>query len=228
MNDPYPFGNFYSENSEDYVPFAAYEIIDSQIRLLAAMAYGEASAENDADEIFAIASVLVRQRDARGYSDMEASAKGERSFSFVVSDGNKRYQALMKSTDEEIARDASMQEAIKAARNALRYGPDKSNGAYFWDGADIKVNYDHHAKVKRGITFADPKHDIYGIKASKKLVIKYKYTKAKNKLTGQVNIKKEEVGRYDHIYESTAGIGGTVFWKFSQDYINVTGAKPYK
>jgi hypothetical protein len=228
MNDPYPFGDLHSDDSAGYVFPTTSSAIDSQTKQLAAMAYGEASTKNDSNEMMAIASVLVRQRDARGYSDMEAFVKGERSFSFVASDGNKRYRALMKASDDEIARDAGMREAVEAARNALRYGPDKSNGAYFWDGADIKVNYTHHAKVKRGIKFIDPKHDIYGIKESKTLIIKYKYIKVKNMKSGKVTVKKEEVGRYDHIYESTAGIGGTIFWKFGRDYLNATHAKPYK
>ncbi|RDS80030.1 hypothetical protein DWU99_20390 [Dyella psychrodurans] len=202
--------------------------IDAQTRQLAAMAYGEASTQNNSDEMMALASVLVRQRDARGYSDIATFASKERSFSYVVSDGNVRYQALMKASDKEIANNMGMQAAIAAAKNALNGGPDKSNGAYFWDGADIKTNYAHHAKVKRGIKITNPSHNIYGISDSTKLVIQYRYVKTKNKKTGKIAIKQEEIGRYDHLYESTAGIGGTIFWKFGQAYLNATHAKVYK
>jgi hypothetical protein len=207
---------------------AAAQPLDAQTRLLAAMAYGESSLQDNTDEMMAIASVLVRQRDARGYSDMATFTRNDSTFSFVVSDGNARYSALMKAKDDKIAKTPGMQAAISAARNALAGGPDKSNGAYFWDGADIKTNYAHHFKVKQGIKITDPSHNIYNIQDSTHLVILYKTTKIKNKKTHQVTVKKEEVGRYDHIYDSTSAYGGTIFWKFSQDYLDVTHAKEYK
>ncbi|MGE8166531.1 hypothetical protein ACQKRQ_41100 [Paraburkholderia sp. NPDC080076] len=207
---------------------AAAQPIDAQTRQLAAMAYGEASLQDNADEMMAIASVLKRQRDARGYSDMATFVNNEPTFSFVVSDGNARYNGLMKATNDKIASNPAMQAAIAAARNALAGGPDKSNGAYFWDGADIKTNYSHHFKVRQGIKIADPSHNIYDIKDSTHLVILYKITKIKNKKTHKVTIKKEEIGRYDHVYDSTAGVGGTIFWKFDRQYIDTTGAKEYK
>lgn len=207
---------------------AAPPPIDAQTRLLAAMAYGEASSQDNADEMMAIASVLKRQRDARGYSDMARFVRNEPTFSFVVSDGNARYNKLMKATNDKIASEPAMQAAIAAARNALADGPDKSNGAYFWDGADIKTNYSDHFKVRHGIKITDASHNIYNIKDSVRLVILYKTTKIKNKKTHAVTVKKEEIGRYDHVYDSTAGLGGTIFWKFNQQYIDTTGAKEYK
>jgi hypothetical protein len=90
--------------------------------------------------MMALASVLVRQRDARGYSDMATFTKSEPSLSFSVSDGNKRYHALMNTSDEKIAKSPGMQAAVNAARNAFAGGPDKSNRAYFLDDADIKTN----------------------------------------------------------------------------------------
>jgi hypothetical protein len=202
--------------------------IDAQTKQLAAMAYGEASVQNNADEMMAIASVLVRQRDARGYSDIATFAKGEKAFSFVVGDGNQRYSALMKATDEQIAKNPAMQAAIEAARNALAGGPDKSNGAYFWDGADIKSNYEKHFKVRYGIRITDPSHNIYDIKDSTYVGIAYKTIKTKNKKTGKIVVKKEEISRYDHTYDSTAGIGGTIFWKYNQQYLDTTRGKVYK
>lgn len=204
------------------------DAIDGQTRQLAAMAYGEASTNNDNDEMFAIASVLVRQRNARGYSDIGAFVSSEPTFAFAVSDGNDRYSALMKATEKEIEKNSGMKVAIEAARNAMKGGPDKSNGAYFWDGADIKSTYKHHFKVKQGIKFTDPAHNIYDIKESTKLVIKYKITNISIGKTKHIKAKKEEVGRYDHVYESTAAYGGTIFWKFGRDYLTVTHAKEFK
>ncbi|TDG06240.1 hypothetical protein E1N52_22035 [Paraburkholderia guartelaensis] len=201
------------------------ETLDAQTRQLAAMAYGEASPDNDSDEMFGLASVLVRQRDARGYSDIGTFASSERSFSFVVSDGNLRYTKLMKATDAQIDKDKGMKIAIAAARNALAYGVDKSNGAYFWDGADIKSHYSTHPKVAVGIKFIDPSHNIYNIKESTKLVIKYKFIK--KKAAGKITIEKTELYRYDHVYESTAAHGGTIFWKFNPDYVKFTRSKEY-
>lgn len=204
------------------------DTLDKQTRQLAGMAYGEASPKDNADEMFAIASILVRQRDARGYKDMKTFTLGEPSFSYVVSDHNKRYHKLINATTKEIEKNYGMKTAVEAARNALNGGPDKSNGAYFWDGADIKSHYETHSKVKHGIKFSDASHNIYGLKESIKIVIKYKNTKKKNIKTGQITILKEEIGRYDHVYESTAACGGTIFWKISKNYIDVMHAKEYK
>ncbi|MGP8475701.1 hypothetical protein [Burkholderia diffusa] len=207
---------------------AAAQPIDAQTKQLAAMAYGEASLQNNSDEMMAIASVLVRQRDARGYSDMATFTKNDPTFSFVVGDGNARYNNMMKATDDQIGKNPAMQAAINAARNALAGGPDKSNGAYFWDGADIKTNYDRHFKVRHGIKITDPSHNIYDIKDSTKLVILYKITKKKNKKTKKVETEKVETGRYDHVYDSTAGVGGTIFWKYNQQYLDVTRGSEYR
>jgi hypothetical protein len=230
MNDPYPFGGFHSNDSTDYISSAPSktDTLDAETRQLAAMAYGEASIQNNSDEMMALASVLVRQRDARGYSDIGTFAKNERTFSYVVSDNNQRYQALMKASEKELAHNVGMQQAIEAARNALNYGPDRSNGAYFWDGADIKTNYANHPKVLIGVKITDPSHNVYGIKDSTNLMILYRRIKVRHKKEGKVSVKKEEYARYDHVYESTAGIGGTIFWKFGKEYLTATHAKPYK
>lgn len=200
----------------------------SETRQLAAIAYGESSPKDDQDEMFALASVLVRQRDARGYKDIMSFARKEKTFAFAVSDGNRRYADMMKASEKDIELHPGMKMAILAATNALEGGEDKSNGAYFWDGADIKANYKHHFKVRRGIKFTDPSHNIYGIQESTKVVIKYKTTKVKNTSTGKVSMTRVEVGRYDHQYDSTAAYGGTIFWKFNSQFLEVTHGWEYK
>lgn len=200
--------------------------IDAETKLLASMAYGESSAQNVADEMSALASVLVRQRNARGYTSMADFTKGERTFSYVTSDKNPRYNKMIKATDAAIRKDAGMSMAIAAAESALKGGPDKSNGAYFWDGGDIKTHYDTHFKVGVGIKFTDPSHNIYGIAESTDLHVKTKVVK--KRVNGKIETKTEEVGRYDHVYDSTTAIGGTIFWKNNDDYMKLTKCKPYK
>lgn len=201
--------------------------MDEEQHLLAAMAYGESSTENNDEEMAAIASVLVRQRDARGYSSMQSFVKGEPSFSFVVSDSNKRFNRLMKATAEEIEHDEGMNMALICAIHALSGGFDKSGGAYFWDGADIKTHYSTHPKVRQGIHFTDPAHNIYGIKESKRIRIIQKEKRLKDS-QGEIKTVSEEIGRFDHVYDSTAAVGGTIFWKFNPDYISLMHAKEYK
>ncbi|TQK11479.1 hypothetical protein [Herbaspirillum sp. SJZ107] len=201
--------------------------IDKQTRTLAAMAYGEASTQDIAEEMNALASVLVRQRDARGYSDIMRFASSEPSFSFVVADGNVRYKKLMKASVKEIMSDPGMSAAISAANNALAGGQDASNGAYFWDGADIKSNYKKHAKVRHGIRFANKNHNVYSISESSKLTIVTETITKKSKgkvISTTVN----EIGRYDHVYVSTAAYGGTIFWKLNPEYVKINRAKEYK
>jgi ribosomal protein L27 len=76
--------------------------LDQETRLLAAMAYGEASAEDVEDEMKALASVLVRQRNARGYASMTSFTSTDKTFSFVVKDGNKRFEKLMTASEAEL------------------------------------------------------------------------------------------------------------------------------
>ena len=258
------------------------EIDQKELTLLAAMAYGESYYKNDNyEEMAGIASVLIRQREARGYSSMQQFTKSEPTYSFVVKDGNPRYGQLIKTTEAEVNKtteDATAQlEAVsleaetlknqletehdkkkaaaikkqiesketlknkmhriisgnagrvmayKAARNALEGGADYSAGAYFWDGWDVKTNNSNHPKVKRGIKITDPSHNVFGIQDNLVVVIKYKIVTTTK---GEKSTKtKEEVGRYDHLYESSAGHGGTIFWKFNPEYLKLEGAKEYK
>lgn len=197
-----------------------------ETRMLAAMAYGEGSTANDEKEIYALASVLHRQMKARGYSSIKDFVTNEKSFSFVTSDGNQRYKKLMEASEEKIAKDPGMTIAIKAAENAFAGGIDHSNGAYFWDGADIKTKYTTHFKVRHGIKFTDPAHNIYDIKEST-IETKNLYKTTKKKVNGKVVIEKKLIDSADHVYESTAAHGGTIFWKQSSNYLNVTKSKEW-
>lgn len=197
--------------------------LDAETRLLAAIAYGESSTQDVYEEMAALASVMLRQAKARGYSSVSTFVAKEKTFSFVVSDGNARYAKLMRAKESQIEYDSAMSDAVKAAKNALAGGADYSNGAFFWDGADIKKKYKTHFKVGHGIRFTNPAHNIYDIKESTALVVKTKTTKAK--VNGKVEVKKEELYRYGYIYESTAAYGGTIFWKQNPDYLKYTHAR---
>jgi hypothetical protein len=200
--------------------------LTSEERLLAAIAYGESSTLDQYEEMAALASVMVRQMKARGYSSIDAFTSKDKNFSFVRTDGNARYAKLMKAAEKDVERSAPMSNAVRAARNAISGGVDHSNGAYFWDGADIKSNYKNHAKVRSGIHFTDPAHNIYGISGSERTKILYRTVR--KKVNGQVKTVREEVGRYSWVYESTAAVGGTIFWRYGQDWMTVTRAKEYK
>ena len=112
---------------------------DADVVLLAAVAYGEASAGDVYEEMAAIASVVVRQRSRGGHTLQDLLGAGG-TFAYAASDGNPRTAAFRKAKPADRIRNAGMASAITAARNALDGDKDFSNGAYFWDGADIKTN----------------------------------------------------------------------------------------
>lgn len=200
--------------------------LSDEMRMLAAMAYGEGSTEDDMEEMYALASVMRRQQLARGYASVKEFGTSDKTFSFVTNDGNPRYNKFMKASDAQIAKDLGMSTAVKAAENAFAGGVDHSNGAYFWDGADIKTKYKTHFKVRHGIKFTDPKHNIYGIKESTMTTVNL-YKTTKKRVNGKVVTEKTLVDSADHVYESTAAHGGTIFWKQSSHYLNVTKSKEW-
>ena len=204
--------------SADPVPLTA---IDNDTRMLAATAYGEGSLKNVFEEMAAIANVLVRQQKARGYASAAAFIKADKSFAFAAHDGNERYARLMAATLDEINLDAGMRAAVRGASNALANDPhDYSNGAYFWDGADIKTNYPNHAKVLGGIHISKPEHNIYSIK-DKEVPDEAFWIDAKGN-------KGKSRGKWRYKYDSTAAWGGTIFWKYNADFLKASGNKVYK
>ncbi len=190
------------------------------------MCYGEGSLANVADEMAAISAVLIRQAKARGLTVGAFLHSDEaKAFSLVLADGNARYSALSRATEEAIAKDAGMTVAINAARHALAGKSDYSAGAYFWDGADLKSNLTNHPKVLLGIRFSFKEHDIYAV-GDHKIKEKTEYWMVKDK-TGKT-VRGAERGRYDCTYESTAAFGGTVFWRFTPEFLKATGNKEFK
>lgn len=195
---------------------------DADVVLLAAVAYGEASAGDVYEEMAAIASVVVRQRTARGTTLQDLLGAGG-TFAYAASDGNPRTAAFRKAKPADRIRNAGMASAITAARNALDGDKDFSNGAYFWDGADIKTNFAYHPKVKLSIKFTRPEHNIYKIKATSVDITTHWQIKDKDGKTVDGKVR----GHYTHVYESTAAYGGTIFWKYNADFLKATGNKEY-
>lgn len=202
----------------------------SEERLLAAVAYGEGSTKNVFEEMAGIAAVLIRQAQARDETVGQFLRSEEaKTYAFALANGTHRFVRLQAASEYDISKDVDgMLKAVKAARHALAGKKDYSEGAYFWDGEDLKSNYANHYKVKKGVRFAKKEHDIYSVGDNKiKEVIKYWVIKDKAGHT----IQGSERGRYDCTYESTAGIGGkggTVFWRYTPEFLQATGNKEFK
>ena len=185
---------------------ASSDVLEADLRVLAAVAYGESSAKDVFEEMAAIANVIVRQQKARGFATVAQFMKTDKTFAFAAHDGNERQKLFKSASDKAVMASPGMSMAVRAARNALDpNGKDYSNGGYFWDGADIQSNYDTHVKVAAGIKFTDPKHNIYNIKESVVPGEEW-WLDAKRKPT-------RLRGKWKYKYESTAAYGGTIFWK---------------
>ena len=195
---------------------------DEEVLLLAAVAYGESSAKDLFQEMAGIATVMVRQKDERDQTLKELLAPGS-TFAYAASDGNPRTAAFHKASPH--ARDIShgMSMAIKAAHHALDYGEDYSNEAYFWDGYDIKTN-PKHPKLLAGIKFTDPKHNIFHLKETRVDVTIHWQVHGKD---GKL-VNGKERGSYTYVYESTAAWGGTIFWRYGEDFLKATGNLEYR
>lgn len=251
-----------------------------ELAFLAAGTRGEASPLNVFEEMAAIANVLVRQRDKRGYETMQAFMKAEPTYAYAYKDKGEGFMEVMNTNeaDANARRDKTKGEladtekqiadlkatlgdahpdkataaklkkleghirglkyklkgeegvamAFAAAKNALEGGKDYSNGAFFWDGNDIRTRYAHHPKVLEGIKIMDEAHNVVRIKDSIKIKIKYKNVEITQKGSNKKVKVKEEVARIDHVFESTAGYGNTIFWKFNPDYVKNFHASEYK
>jgi hypothetical protein len=86
--------------------------------------------------------------------------------------------------------------------------------------------------VSRGPAADRPDDMVRTIKAGIAIVLQNAFILNKNvvkKSKGKViSTETTEVGRYDHVYVSTAAFGGTIFWKNNQEYMTVTRAKGHK
>lgn len=218
------FGTHTTTPTEDKTPkIVQGNSLDPNIRELAAAAYGEASTDDVFEEMAAIANVIVNQAEAHGNGAPEQIAtfikRNTRFICAAQGGGNTRYHLLKRSTLDMIKEDRGMWNAVLAARNALCGTKDFSNGAYFWDGFDIKTN-EHHEKRKMGIIFTSKSHNIFSMNNEKihKNLFKKRYDKA-------LSLQKLK-GTWEYSYESVASYGnkpGTIFWKLTYSFRKATG-----
>lgn len=172
----------------------------NELKLLAAIAYGESHWSNVYEEMAGIASAAIRRRDAAGFNSINELVKRNPNFSYAVYDGNERFIKLM-CGDEK-----NFKTAYDAAKNALNYGKDYANGGCFWDGYDLKTSGVKHPKYQQGFRYDNPSHNIFSTPEPLHTPIKGRY------------------GYYDNTYVSTAAQGRTIFWKLDKQFLDANGA----
>lgn len=173
----------------------------SEVKLLAAIAYGESHWSNVYEEMAGIASAVIRRRDAAHLATITELVKENDTFSYVVYNGNERFIKLM------CGEEKNFKKAYDAATNALNYGEDYSNGGCFWDGYDLKTSGVNHYKYRSGFKYSDSSHNIFSTPEPP-----YKNRKGRKK------------GFYDTTYVSTITQGRTIFWKLDKQFLKASGA----
>jgi hypothetical protein len=202
------------------------DTIDQDQRLLAAVAYGEASTANDPEEMGGIAFAVANRCRAWGGKTVSELRSADPNYSYAWDGSNERFNKFMRTPDAAIASNAGMKLALDWAQKALsNSGTDPSNGAFWWDGLDFKTGYARHPKVRDGFRWGDPSHNIFDVPEQRRSVIVY--WRVRNKKTGQI-VSGTERGRYDSVWTSTAAHGSTIFWIHTPDYLQATGGKAYR
>lgn len=200
--------------------------IDAEVRLLAAIAYGEGSTADVEDEIAGIAHAVVNRAKAWGNKKVSAVVAGDPNYTYAANGKNDRFNVLKAASLAAINKSKGMRIAINAAREALAgQGGDPSNDAYWWDGIDLKDKKSFNPRIQHGFKYGEPEHNIFDMDEITKPVVTY--WQAKNPKTGQLENTKER-GRYDCVYRSTAAHGKTIFWRYTPEYVAATGGKEYK
>jgi len=193
----------------------------TEIKRLAAAAYGEADPIDNPDEIAGIAWAVANRARASKKTITKMLAKP--GYVYATNGSNKRYNKLIKASAKEIAADKGMSLAMEAAKNASeKNGTDPSNGAYFWDGLDFKTNPDHYKK-QHGFHYSNPAHNIFGVEESRiSCKTTYERINKKTKLSDKI-----DVSNCDYVWESTAAHGKTIFWKYGKEWLRVSGGRDY-
>lgn len=200
---------------------------DFNIKKLAAIAYGEASTSNDGDEIAAIAFAFANRARAWGGKTVTELIAADPNYTYAINGKNVRYERfMMTKSAADIDKDPGMKIALEAALRAwANEGVDPSNGAFWWDGVDLKTNYAGHPKVSDGFRFGDPSHNIFRV-AEKSVAVSI-FWKVRNKKTGaEVNSKLR--GKYSCVWLSTAAHGKSIFWIHDPEYLSTSGGKAYR
>lgn len=200
--------------------------ISSEVRLLAAISYGEASTDDDSQEVLGIAYAVANRARAWEGKKISDLLKADRNYTYAANGTNTRFNLLMAAPLKSINKSPPMRVAVNAAINALSgKGYDPSNGAYWWDGIDLKLKKQVNPRIAYGFKYGAQEHNIFEMQPITKTVIIH--WRVINKKTGET-VDGTERGRYDAIYVSTAAQGKTIFWRYNPDYVKATGAKEYK
>ena len=177
---------------------------------MTAALYGEGSSNVNLEEMQAIGDVIMNR----------AKSVGTHPYLIIQSDGqvngwnpNSKKATLDGRT---LNTDNKLVTARKATITTMQ-GSSRglSNGAYFWDGEDIKSPKNPHSSVW-GYFYTDSAHDIYNT-GNKLFPEKTLYFELEN---GERGGKR---GSFTHILDSTNAIGGTIFWKYNEDWKKATG-----
>ncbi|MEM5427196.1 hypothetical protein [Cupriavidus oxalaticus] len=198
--------------------------LDSDTRLLAAVAYGEASSANDAQEIGGIAFAVANRCRAWHGKAVSQLRAADPNYAYAWDGSNARFNKLMQASDRQLEGEPGMKLAVEWARKAwANEGDDPSRGAFWWDGLDFKTN-PRHRKIQDGFKWGSPAHNIFGVAEHRRdIVVRWRIV---DRRTGKVE--GSERGRYDSVWISTSAHGSTIFWQHNPDYLKATGGKAYR
>lgn len=200
--------------------------IDSETRLLAAIAYGEGSTGDVENELAGMAHAVANRAKAWNGRKVSEVIRDDPHYTYAVKYPNERYKLMQAASLDVINQSVGMRIAINAAREALSgTGDDPSNDAYWWDGIDLKDRRPTNLRIVYGFRYGEPSHNIFGMEPILKPTILY--WQVRNKRTGEITNSKER-GRFDCAYISRAAHGKTIFWRYHPDYVKASGAKEYK
>lgn len=106
--------------------------------------------------------------------------------------------------------------------NTMLVIKDFSNNALFWDGKDIKSNYDKHPKILDGYIISDELHNVLDIESKKVNDSNENEDEKKicNKLYSINDPNFEEIKCYSYKYKTTVGFCKTMFVKLTDEYEN--------
>ena len=189
----------------------------SYFDLITAALYGEGT--ENLDEMQAIGDAIMNRVEFMG-----TCARVEITMPRQVKGYNETSRAATSN-----GRTSNENSKLNTARNAaittiLGTSRGKSNGAYYWDGADIAITdrsnplWNEHRDW--GLHFSESGHDIYNIgdTTGGPYVNYWKYEDGRPpKLRGICNQK----------FDSTAAYGGTIFWKVNPTYKDIMGASDF-
>ena len=195
---------------------------DADVVLLAAVAYGEASAGDVYEEMAAIASVVVRQRTARGKTLQDLLGAGG-TFAYAASDGNPRTTAFRKANPPDRIKNAGMASASRPPATPSTAATTSPTAPTSGTVPTSRPTTPTTPRSSVSIKFTRPEHNIYKIKATSVDITTHWQIKDKDGKTVDGKVR----GHYTHVYESTAAYGGTIFWKYNADFLKATGNKEH-